>query len=819
MLTNHTASQARPGPNTPMTSTPAVLSLDDPRAADAASCGHKAATLAELRQAGFDVPAGFVVPANLAGGMDEAGISAALRQLAGPVAVRSSGLAEDLPDASFAGQYDSFLEVEGFEAVMEAIERCVASANSQRVKAYGGGASVAVLVQQMVKADAAGVAFSANPMTGERAEVLVSATRGLGDRLVAGEVDGDEWSVRDGTATPTGRAQRAIEAGTALRVAELARELEKRFGTPQDIEWALEGERLILLQSRPITVLPVAPEIEVPRGTWQKDTAHYPDPISPFGTVIFPAYDAAILTMIDNWGLLPNAVQIRVIGHEVYTHAEPDDGGKAPPPWWLLGIVARVIPSLRKKLKQAERVMMEDRLVTTPPRWEAEFKPQLMGEIESLESIDLGCMSADELSVHFQDLQQFATRAETIHFDLYAPYLMGVRDLTLVCKELLGWETHEAVALLQGLSVASLAPTRELELIADKARVRPTARTAIGNGGPGFLEALRQVDAELAKDVDRYLKRWGLRTINYDAGSPSLNEQPELVASLLSDLLEHGARWRALEDPRAAKVKEARARLETPQERARFDAALEVAEQVYPQREDNVFYTDNLPNGLFRRWSLEVGRRLTAAGRLLRPEDAALLTAEQLQEALVDHHLDTAAIASRVRGELAWVRANPGPLCYGPEPAKMPDLRGLPEAARRLNETALWAMEEELTPAKTSSDGVISGRPSSPGVAMGPVRVVRSAAEIHRVRQGDIVVCPTTTPAWTVIFQRAAALVTDGGSALCHAAIVAREHGIPAVVATGNATSRLQEGQRVRVDGNRGTVALLEERSSTSELS
>jgi len=173
--------------------------------------------------------------------------------------------------------------------------------------------------------------------------------------------------------------------------------------------------------------------------------------------------------------------------------------------------------------------------------------------------------------------------------------------------------------------------------------------------------------------------------------------------------------------------------------------------------------------------------------------------------------LDTANIVIRVRSELAWVRANPGPLCYGPEPGKMPDLRGLPEPARRINETALWAMEEELRPTKTRNDEAISGRPSSPGVATGPVRVVRSAAEIHRVRHGDIVVCPTTTPAWTIIFQRAAALITDGGSALCHAAIVAREHGIPAVVATGNATHRLRDGQSVKVDGNRGTVELLEE--------
>jgi pyruvate,water dikinase len=262
---------------------------------------------------------------------------------------------------------------------------------------------------------------------------------------------------------------------------------------------------------------------------------------------------------------------------------------------------------------------------------------------------------------------------------------------------------------------------------------------------------------------------------------------------------------------RAEAVARARAQLDGDDARGRFDEALACAEVVYPQREDNVLYTDNLPAGLLRRVALEAGRRLVREGRLNRPQDATLLTHQQLRQALADSTLDTAAIATRVRSEMAWVRANPGPLVYGPEPGPMPNPRGLPKAARKINGAVLWAMAEELAPAKTSGKDGIDGLPSSPGVVTGTVRVVTSSSQIHRVRPGDVVVCPTTTPAWTVIFQRAAAIVADGGSALCHAAIVAREHGIPAVVATGDGTRRLFDGQRVRVDGNAGTVTLLDE--------
>src|SRR5919106_2979086 len=208
----------------PRNASSTVVDLDDSAARDAAVAGHKAATLATLKAAGFRVPAGFVITADACGeltghaeltgemvsgaplpaGLREQIVAALAHLGGGPVAVRSSATAEDLPDASFAGQYESFLDVDGLEAICDAVRRCVAAAHSDRVAAYRAVAdaaegSMAVLVQRMVPADAAGVAFSANPVTGDRDQTLVSAVRGLGERLVSGRATPDEWVVRGGT--------------------------------------------------------------------------------------------------------------------------------------------------------------------------------------------------------------------------------------------------------------------------------------------------------------------------------------------------------------------------------------------------------------------------------------------------------------------------------------------------------------------------------------------------------------------------------------------------------------------------------------------
>jgi phosphoenolpyruvate synthase/pyruvate phosphate dikinase len=259
-----------------------VMSLDDLTTADAARAGRKAAVLGELRQAGFPVPGGVVLAvealqqALAAAGLDgdsapeqveaaqlPTGIAEALTAAADafgpvPLAVRSSGVDEDLSGASYAGQYETVLGVAAAD-LPAAVRRCWASGFAHHVAAYRSaltappGPAMAVLVQPLVPAEAAGVAFSADPVTGDRDTVVVNAVRGPGDRLVNGTASPDEWEVRGSTATRRRTPEDAIDAGAALAVAELTRRVEAQLGAPQDVEWALAGGELYLLQSRPVT--------------------------------------------------------------------------------------------------------------------------------------------------------------------------------------------------------------------------------------------------------------------------------------------------------------------------------------------------------------------------------------------------------------------------------------------------------------------------------------------------------------------------------------------------------------------------------------
>ena len=485
-----------------------LLTLD--AATDARVCGQKAATLAALRNLGFEIPDGFVIPVGVSAAWDE--VAAALARLGdGPVAVRSSGLAEDLPDASFAGQYETLLNVRGVDAVLEAAATCVASATDERVAMYGQAVRpMAVLVQRMVDADVAGVAFSANPLTGNRDEVRVSATRGLGDKLVSGGTDADEWLVTADRATAVAQPQKAIGPEVARRVAALARKAEAARLAPQDVEWAVAGDRLWLLQSRPITALPVAPEIEVPKGSWQKDAAHFAEPLSPFAaSTQLPSADQFLADAIGTWGLLPDSMQFRVIGHEPYLHVEPDDGGKNPPPWWLLGLLARIVPSMRRKLKAAALAVGAGWLETVPAEWASSHRPRLRREIEQHAALDLVALDDAALFLHLEDLKAFYARCLQLHFTLFIPHTVGLYELAVACEELLGWDLQKTIGLLQGLSNISTASTDELAALARRAGQRSATRQLLLARTPDIVKRLDDTDPPVARELRQYFNSGG----------------------------------------------------------------------------------------------------------------------------------------------------------------------------------------------------------------------------------------------------------------------------------------------------------------------
>ena len=267
-----------------MDTRPALPQFSEIDAEELLLFGGKAATLAELSAHGFRVPPGFVVTRRaleqLGTGLETALWDAADRLGSGSFAVRSSAAAEDLADASYAGLYETYLNVDR-AGLADAVRRCFASADAARVTAYhaarasdgAAAAGMAVLVQRMVDPIASGVAFTANPVTGRRDESVVTAVRGLAEALVSGTATGEEWTIRNGHATSTRAGDGVLDGPQALAVAELAARVAHRAGTPQDIEWAIDQDGgLFLVQARAMTALPDAVDWTAPGpGLWMRN--------------------------------------------------------------------------------------------------------------------------------------------------------------------------------------------------------------------------------------------------------------------------------------------------------------------------------------------------------------------------------------------------------------------------------------------------------------------------------------------------------------------------------------------------------------------
>lgn len=800
---------------------PRIVDLAAPEAAEPAVAGRKAATLAQLRADGFAVPDGFVVPADTCADFEpedvRATVEQALAAMGDPrVAVRSSAVAEDLAEASYAGMYETVLGVRGPDAVLDAARRCVASSQADRVAAYSADepGSMAVLVQRLVDPEAAGVAFSADPVTGDRDVTIVSAVKGLGDRLVDGTAIPDEWTVRS-QATGDGVDERsvsehALDPEQVRAVAALARRLEEHRGRPQDIEWAWDGERLWLLQSRPITVLPQKPDLDLPEsGSWMKDRTHYPEPVTPFGASVYlPVLEAGIENMCEEFGLLIESVEQRSLGGEIYGRPVPAGGKEGPPPpWWVLAVLSRVVPPIRRRCAAAREALRSGLLEELPRRWWDEWRDEFIAEAERLSVSDMVDLDDEALLRRLDEAIDLLHRGQEVHFRLFIPYVVRVHQLADTCADLFGWDTAAALGLVAGRSEASTAPTRALHDLAARLAGQPAAEKAVKALDLGALAD--QPDAWEA--FDEYRRRWGVRAAGYDPGSPTLAEQPHLLLRWLRDAMAETDVEPSTEDAPEL-IEEARAALadRSEDERARFEEALSRADDVYGLREDNILWTDNVPCGVIRLLVMEIGRRLRERDLVERSDDVVFLEVEEVRQALRDG-VERSETARRRRAERAWVAANPGPPFLGEDPVPPPDIRGLPREARVVNGALMWAMGEEFPPPDESpdtdtTDALLDGVGASPGTYTGPARVVSDESQFAKLQPGDVLVCNITTPSWSVLFGRAGAVVANGGSALSHSAIVAREHGIPAVLATREATSTLRDGQLVTVDGVAGVV-------------
>lgn len=774
--------------------------LDD--AFDERRVGHKAAALADLHRAGFSTPDGVVVPVE-APDAELWRLSAEVRDLGpGPYAVRSSGVEEDGVESSFAGLFSTLLNTEATD-VPDAVRACRASASAEQVTAYLGSdrpPRIAVLIQPMVRAATAGVVFTADPVSGERDVAVLEAVAGLGDALVTGTTTPETWRIDDARAIRLDGAAAVLDERQARRIAQAARAVAKRAGLPQDVEWAWDDSGLVLLQARPITALPDPPEpmveipIVVPPGSyWQRDPHDNP-PQTAYTAAVFDI-EAGTRPMCERFGMLLDGMRFRNIGGWAYGYLLPL-GGKEPPrlpprlaamAGWLM---LRVLPVARRRNAIARQALADDLPLRMMLDWEDGWRADLERRLTELRAVDPATLDDAALVEQVRRARAVMALGLERHFVLHGAMGLCIGEYVTTVRALLGWSDAQAYESLAGQSPLSTAPARDL---CELARLRGT------DAYPAAFEA--------------YLRNWGWRAMRYEIAEVNLDERPDLVHALVADQAMRSTDFdgvdTALAVRRAELVAEASAKLSDPAQWAEFDRTHRRARLAYPVRESNEFWTLSAPLGVLRRTVLEVGSRLAARGQVATRDDVFGLEPDDAEQALLDGS-SRLELTRRRRGELAWAQAHPGPGYYGTPPPP-PDLSVLPEPSRRVMTwfmAVLDAIMGDTAADRGCTDALVRGLGASPGTYTGPVRVVMDENEFSRVRPGDVLVCPATSPVWSVIFPNLGALVTDHGGTLSHPAIIAREYGIPAVVDTKAATRTLRDGQLVTVDGRSGTVTV-----------
>lgn len=707
-----------------------------------------------------------------------------------PLAVRSSGTAEDLPGASFAGQHDTYLNVRGKSALLEAVQRCWSSLWTARALDYRArqdidafAVSLAVVVQTMVPAEASGIMFTANPVSGVRDEIVLDAAWGLGEAIVGGLVTPDHVVIDKATSkikqvtiadktvmmqpTPIGTTERPVEdskrrvqvltTGQAAELAKLGARIEKYYGEPQDIEWCLANGKFSIVQARPITTLPPEPvkwESPIPGAKWMKDimTAEWVnEPPSPLGAT------TTLVTMITArerariW-VKHYAPPFALINGWLYMRADHK----------LISLIAFI---------GGFQIM----LVMMPPNGHKRVQrrwPARIATLGELECVELTARSEEELHAQVDRM-----------LDELAWWWMEV-----VWFAAIGRTSAQA---LEGMKVPGL-----------------TNATALFGGNDSLMleaeRALRRAAGD-SGEVEKYLARFGHMVESADPIQPTLRESPkhlawQLAAARLSD---------TYVDARLERAHKQREEIETAVREARglrgwiARNALAAGQSHAAHTDDAVFHFQRVLAAL-RAAFLEAGRRLVLAGKLACAEDVFYLERDELRAASV---MPGEQLALKVAGR-RMLREQHKRLS---PPLFVPPLSDPLWAKDPLNKMMSPAMHAALFDrGLRERDGkrVMVGAPASPGRARGIARVIFGPEDFDRFQKGDVLVARTTSPIWTPLLGIAAAAVTEAGGQISHAAIVAREFGIPLVNGATDATRVIADGTSVVVDGSAGVVEL-----------
>ncbi|MET9409228.1 rifamycin-inactivating phosphotransferase [Streptomyces sp. NPDC002935] len=756
-------------------------------------------------------------------------------------AVRSSATAEDLPTASFAGQQDTYLNVVGPTAILQHVSRCWASLFTERAVTYRQRNGIdhrtvqmAVVVQRMVFPHAAGILFTADPVTGNRKVATVDAGFGLGEALVSGLVNPDVFKVRHGEivakaiaakhravhALPTGGTQEvaidsqrqeqpALTDAQVVRLVQLGRRIEAHFGRPQDIEWCLVDDGFQIVQSRPITTLFPVPETDDQENHVYVSVGHgqmMTDPMKPLGFSMWqltamvpmheaggrlfvdvtrrlasPASRAALLDIMGKGDPLVRDALETVLDHDDFVPSLPDAGpggppvGRAPAPIETdPAIVTELIERSQASIAALER---DIRTKSGPALFDflleafQEHK-RVLSDPLSMQAIMAGMEATWWLNDKLQEWLGEKNAADTL--TLSAPdNVTSEMGLALLDVADVIRAQPEVVAFLQGVQY--------VEYVEEK----------------GFLDELAKLTggAEARDAIEAYLDRYGMRCVGeIDITRPRWGERPTTLVPVILDNVrnfEPGAAERRFEQGRQKAQKKEQDVLARLRALPDGDQKADETKRMIDRVRTFIGYREYPKYGIIRRYFvykqalLEEAERLVQAGVLPEKEDIFYLTFQELHAAVRSNKVDDHLIQQRKDAFQSYHALTP------------------PRVLTSDGEAVTGAYRRDDVPA-----GALIGLAVSAGTIEGRARVILDMAEAD-LEAGDILVTTFTDPSWSPLFVGIAGLVTEVGGLMTHGAVIAREYGLPAVVGVERATRLIRDGQRIRVHGTEGYVEIL----------
>jgi rifampicin phosphotransferase len=756
-------------------------------------------------------------------------------------AIRSSATAEDLPSASFAGQQDTYLNIAGPAAILEHVSRCWASLFTERAVTYrlrSGFAhrkvSMAVVVQQMVFPDAAGILFTADPVTSNRKIASVEAGFGLGEALVSGLVNADVYKVRDGEvvakavatkrlaicASPAGgtqeeaiaaerQAQPALTDAQVVRLARLGRRIEAHFGRPQDIEWCLVDGRFEIVQSRPITALFPVPAADDGENHLYISVGHQQmmtDPMKPLGLSVHqlvaiprmyeaggrlfvdvaprlasPTSRAAVLEALGTDPLIADALQT-ILDRGDFIPSIADDGRGGPP--------AGAAPAP----------------IETDPAIVAELIGRSRASIAALKRnirAQSGAALFDFILADIQELKRLLTDPLSMQV-----IMAGMEATWWLNERLEAWLGERNAADTLTLSAPGNI-TSEMGLalldVADVIRPYPDVVGFLHRvEDEDFLDELAEVGGgREARDAIRAcLATYGMRCVGeIDITRPRWGERPStLVPIILGNVenFEPGAGKRRFEQGRQTAWQKEQELLERLRALPDGERKADEVKRMIDRVRTFIGYREYPKYGMVSRyivWKralLDEAERLVQAGLLREKEDSFYLTFQEFHDAVRTNQVDDQLIRRRKDAFRSYQALTP------------------PRVLTSDGEVVAGAYRRDDVPA-----GALVGVPVSGGTVEGRARVILDMAEAD-LEPGDILVTAYTDPSWTPLFVAIKGLVTEVGGLMTHGAVIAREYGLPAVVGVEQATRLIRDGQRIRVHGTDGYIEILPSRPQSA---